>query len=128
MLQGTGGITDIVKEILRASGKTTGARVLYDDDPRRLVARLLDAYRKGSVRIYGQDVPVRSTVRVVHGLSAHADADGLMRWLATATRPPRRVFVVHGDPEPASALAARIRAELGWTAVVPRYLDRVVLD
>jgi len=46
VLQGTGGITDIVEEILRVSGKTTGARVLYDDDPRRLVVRLLEMYRK----------------------------------------------------------------------------------
>ena len=45
VLHGTGGITDIVEEILRVSGKTTGARVLYDDDPRRLVVRLLEMYR-----------------------------------------------------------------------------------
>ena len=58
---------------------------------------------------------------------AHADADGLLRWLGTAARPPERVFVVHGDPGPAATLAARIRKELGWRATVPAYRDRAPL-
>lgn len=63
-------------------------------------------------------------VETVHGLSAHADADGLMRWLRTAARPPKQLYVVHGDPEPAKTLAGRIQSELGWKAVVPAYRDR----
>jgi uncharacterized protein (TIGR00725 family) len=45
ILRGTGGITEVVDEILRVAGKATGARVLYDDDPATLVARLLEVYR-----------------------------------------------------------------------------------
>ncbi len=45
VLRGTGGITEIVEEILRAGGKTTGARVLYEDDPVTLVERLIHVYR-----------------------------------------------------------------------------------
>ena len=37
------------------------------------------------------------------------------------------VYVVHGEPRASDALAARIRAELGWTAVVPRVGERVRL-
>ena len=44
VLTGTGGITDIVEEILRVSGKETGACVLYDDDPVKLVDRLIHYY------------------------------------------------------------------------------------
>jgi metallo-beta-lactamase family protein len=61
-------------------------------------------------------------------LSAHADADGLLRWLRTARRPPRQVFVVHGEPEPAATLAHRVSAELGWQVSVPAYRDRVTLE
>ncbi len=45
ILTGTGGITEIVDEILRVSGKDTGACVLYDDDPKRLIDRLIEYYR-----------------------------------------------------------------------------------
>lgn len=45
VLLGTGGITDMVEAILAACQKQTGARVLYDHDPRQLVERLLDIYR-----------------------------------------------------------------------------------
>jgi len=129
--------------IISASGMATGGRVLHHlkhrlPDPRTTV--LLVGYQAvgtrgrslqdgaSSVRIFGQDVPVRARIEVVHGLSAHADADGLMRWLRTATRPPKRVFVVHGDPGPAQALASRVKSELGWTVVVPAYRDHATIS
>ena len=125
--------------IISASGMATGGRVLHHlklrlPDPRTTV--LLAGYQaigtRGrslqegakSVRIFGEDIPVGAHVETVHGLSAHADADGLMRWLRTAGRPPKRLFVVHGDPGPAKTLAERIQSELGWQAAVPAYRDR----
>ena len=80
------------------------------------------------MRIFAEDVAVRAHVEVIDGVSAHADADGLVRWLRTATRRPRRVFVVHGEPEQAAALAARVTTELGWAAHVPAHRQSVELD
>ncbi len=45
VLTGTGGITAIVEEILRVSAKETGACVLYDKDPMKLIDRLIHYYR-----------------------------------------------------------------------------------
>ena len=45
VLTGSGGITGIVETIIRTSGKETGACVLYDDDPVKLVDRLIEYYR-----------------------------------------------------------------------------------
>jgi metallo-beta-lactamase family protein len=129
--------------IISASGMVTGGRVLHHlrrrlPDPRTTV--ILVGYQvpgtRGralgdgarTLRIFGEDVPVRAHVETIHGLSAHADADGLVRWLRTAARPPRRVFVVHGEPAAAHALAGRIRSELGWTAHVPQDGESVTLD
>ncbi len=46
VLTGTGGISDLVSGILSACQKQTGARVVYDDQPRRLVSELLRIYRE----------------------------------------------------------------------------------
>ena len=129
--------------IVSASGMATGGRVLHHlrerlPDPRSTV--LLVGYQavgtRGraleegarAIRIFGEDVPVRARVETVPRLSAHADADGLLRWLRTASRPPRRLFVVHGEPEAAAALAASVTHELGWKVSVPAYRDRITLD
>lgn len=45
VLTGTGGISDLVANILAACDKRTGARVSYDEDPTRLVGELLRIYR-----------------------------------------------------------------------------------
>jgi len=45
VLMETGGITDLVEEILERCQKETGARVVYDADPARLVDELLRLYR-----------------------------------------------------------------------------------
>jgi hypothetical protein len=45
VLKGSGGISEIAEDILSACKKDTGARVLYDTDPQRLVASLLEVYR-----------------------------------------------------------------------------------
>lgn len=46
VLTGTGGISDMVPEILAACAKETGARVVYDADPRQLIVELLRLYRE----------------------------------------------------------------------------------
>jgi metallo-beta-lactamase family protein len=129
--------------IIAASGMATGGRILHHlrrrlPDPKTTVllvgfqapgtrGRLIQDGAR-TVRMFGEDVPVRARVEVIHGLSAHADADGLLRWLRTATGRPRHVFVVHGEFGPADTLAGRIRTELGWDASVPDYRERVTLD
>lgn len=45
VLTGTGGISDMVGDILAACAKETGARVLYDAEPARLVEEVLRVYR-----------------------------------------------------------------------------------
>lgn len=47
-LAGTGGITDALPALEASLGKNTGAEVIYDADPERLVSRLLERYLSGS--------------------------------------------------------------------------------
>ncbi|MDA8341142.1 MAG: hypothetical protein M0007_02810 [Actinomycetota bacterium] len=45
VLGGTGGVADLVDDLVPRLAKETGAKVLFDDDPVRLVDRLVDYYR-----------------------------------------------------------------------------------
>lgn len=124
--------------IVSASGMITGGRVLHHliafaPDPKNAI--ILCGFQAGgtrgaaiaagasTVRIYGQDVPIRAEVVQLSAASAHADAGEIIAWLRQAPRQPRGIFVTHGEPDAADALRVRIQRELGWTAHVPEYLE-----
>lgn len=48
VLTGTGGITAVLADVERSLGKSTGAEVIYDTDPKQLIARLLARYKSAS--------------------------------------------------------------------------------
>jgi uncharacterized protein (TIGR00725 family) len=48
VLTGTGGITAVLADVERSLGKTTGAEVIYDADPKQLIAKLLARYKSAS--------------------------------------------------------------------------------
>jgi metallo-beta-lactamase family protein len=79
--------------------------------------RLVDGAQ--SVRILGEEVPVRARRHTIGGLSAHADQAALMGWLGHFRAVPRHCFVVHGEAETARLFADKLRKDLRWDAQVP---------
>ncbi len=88
--------------------------------------KLVDGARQ--VRILGDDVAVRAKVHTLGGFSAHADRDGLMKWLSGIRNPKCRVFVVHGEENSAESFAATVKSSLGLEVYVPRWGEIVDLD
>jgi metallo-beta-lactamase family protein len=80
------------------------------------------------VRILGQHYPVRARVVQINGFSAHADRDGLLRWLSSLRKPPRRLFVTHGESSASQHFAGLVRDKKGWEVVVPEYQGEFLLD
>jgi metallo-beta-lactamase family protein len=80
------------------------------------------------VRILGQHYPVRARVVQINGFSAHADRDGLLRWLSSLRKPPRRLFVTHGESSVSQHFAGLVRDKTGWEVVVPEYQGEFLLD
>lgn len=122
--------------ILSASGMATGGRVLHHlaqrlPDARNAVllvgfqaegtrGRALEDGAK-TLRIHGEDVPVKAEVAELKQLSAHADRSEMLRWLGGMPAPPRQTFMVHGEPAAANALQGTIQSKLGWRVTLPAY-------
>lgn len=134
--------------VVASSGMLTGGRIMHhlkDFLPDPACTLLFIGYQgvgtlgrhlqdgATSARIDGQEIAVRCRVRTISGFSAHADQHELSAWLAALVptdapaRPGPRVFVVHADPDAASAFAQRVRHELGLDVHLPRYRETVAL-
>lgn len=128
--------------IVTASGMLTGGRALHHltyQLPNARNAVILTGFQvpgtrgralvdgEKQLKIHGRYVPVRAEIQVTNSYSAHADAEQMVQWLS-AMKPPDTAYVVHGEADASRALATRLGDELGWNAVVPRYLERVSLS
>ncbi len=128
--------------IISSSGMLSGGRILHHCRvrlPQQQNTLLITGYQAAGtlgralidgasrVRIHKGEVEVLAEIRDLKGLSGHADAGEMLRWLSGVTRAPLGVFVTHGEPDAAEALAARVERERGWKAHVPALGETVEL-
>lgn len=128
--------------IVSASGMATGGRVLHhlkvflkDHRNTVLFAGFQASETRGrkmiegakTIKIHGEDIPVKARIASLAGASAHADYKEMITWLKTLKHRPSKVFVTHGEEEASIAFAGKLRAEFGWDVEVPDYLDKVHL-
>ena len=80
--------------------------------------RLVDGMKR--VRVMGEEIAVRATIKMMEGFSAHADAKQLIRWIGCIEEPkPAKVFIVHGEATAQEALRTNIMSELGFDSYIP---------
>jgi len=136
--------------IVASNGMLTGGRVVGHlreliDDPTATIlfvgyqgANTLGAHLQAgatTVKLDGQVRAVRCKVRSISGFSAHADESQLLAWLRNFGAGkqhgdegyPRRVFLIHGEPEAQRALEPKVKA-LGFATHVPIWHEVVTLD
>jgi len=129
--------------VVSASGMVTGGRILHHLEhrlPRPQDTVLFIGYQaegtrgrtilegKPTVKIHGQEIPVRAHIEQISGFSAHADYQEVLAWLVGFNRPPRKTFIVHGEPEAAASMAGKIREKLGWEVVIPTFGETFTLE
>lgn len=125
------------KVIIAGSGMMSGGRIMhhlirYLPDPKSRV--LIIGYQAvgtlgrkiyegaKSVRIFGKDVEVKAGVAAIGAFSAHADMNKLTRWLQPDDGAvPKKIFLVHGDPEAKEVFATHLRHELKTEVVIPEF-------
>ena len=75
------------------------------------------------IRVDDTWVRVRARALTLHGYSAHADRDQLLRVVESGAHSLERVFVAMGEPHSAMFLAQRIHDFLGIDAIAPKESD-----
>ena len=122
------------KVVIAASGMLTGGRVLsylehYIELPETTVIiigyqaegtlgrKLLEGDKE--VKIYGKNYSVKANILEIEGLSAHGDQNDLVNWLSALENTPTKVFLVHGENQPADGLRMKIIERYGFDCVIP---------
>ena len=122
------------KVVIAASGMLTGGRVLsylehYIELPETTVIiigyqaegtlgrKLLEGDKE--VKIYGKNYSVKANILEIEGLSAHGDQNDLVNWLSALENTPTKVFLVHGENQPADELRMKIIERYGFDCAIP---------
>lgn len=128
--------------IIAGSGMASGGRILHHmkhhmDNPKAILLftgyqaegtigrQIIDGATE--VRIHREDVQVRCQIERMDSMSAHGDQSEMLRWLKGVKVPPKKLFLVHGEPEVQDIFAEKICTELGWNVEIPEQGSRFEL-
>lgn len=71
------------------------------------------------VRLFGETIEIRATIKTLAGISGHADREGLLGWISGFETRPKRVFVVHGEDSVTEMFAQTLIDECDLDAYAP---------
>jgi len=129
--------------IISSSGMVTGGRILHHlaqrlPDPKNTVIFIGfqapgtrgATIKSGapSVKIYGEQVPIRAQVAALEQFSDHADPPELLGWLRTFRNRPNVTYLVHGEPAASGQLRELMIKELGWNVEVAEWMEKVEIN
>jgi metallo-beta-lactamase family protein len=123
--------------IISASGMAESGRILHhlknniEDgrntimilswmSPDTLGRRLMEGQTK--VKIFGEEYFRKAEVVVVNGLSAHAGQDALLEYALASRKTLKRLILVHGEEDAATAFMAKIKQAGGLPE--PEYAEK----
>lgn len=128
--------------IISSSGMMTGGRILHhlyhrlrnEKDTLLITGYQAEGTRgrdivdgKPTIKIFGEEVPVRCHIENISSLSGHADRSELFDWMRNFEGRPKYVFTVHGEGKDLKAYAAAIRENFKWNVIEPQYMESVRL-
>ncbi|WII71059.1 MBL fold metallo-hydrolase [Bdellovibrio sp. 22V] len=120
--------------IIAASGMLTGGRVLhhlkaFGPDPRNMIllAGFQSVGTRGwslingakEIKVHGMYVDIGAQIVSSDSFSAHGDRTDLMNWLKASIKPPKKLFLVHGEINAAESLKERIKTDMACDVQIP---------
>ena len=137
-------INDIAppKIIIAGAGMSHGGRILHHErrylsDPKSAILfigyqaqgslgrKILDGAK--SVKIFGEEIPVKCRIKTISGYSAHADQSMLLNWLKPMSGSLKKVFIVQGEEDQMTPFSVKIRDELAVETAMPTMGEEVML-
>ncbi|WMN11650.1 MBL fold metallo-hydrolase [Marivirga salinae] len=124
--------------IISASGMLTGGRILSHlfkrlgnkNDLLLMVGFQAEGTRgrdilegKESVKIYGEEIPIKCQFAKIDGLSAHADQTELIDWYSRFEKALKFTFLVHGEVEAMEALKNKLEEKEVNNVFIPDYME-----
>lgn len=131
------------KIIIAGSGMVTGGRVLtylqQMIDASSTTVLLVGYQAEGTrgrqllegaheIHFYGKYYPVNATIKSIESLSAHADQQDLIDWMAKIKNVPEKIFLIHGEPNALDAFRVKIKDVYNWNATIPKFLDVIKVN
>ena len=71
------------------------------------------------VKLFGEEIEVNAEVKVLAGVSGHADKNGLISWISAFNPKPSAVFIVHGEDKVAEGFRKTLVEEYHQNAYAP---------
>ena len=84
---------------------------------------LLDGTKK--VKLLGEEIDVQLEIYDLEGFSGHADQKTLLDWIENFKHKPKKIFIVHGEEEPANILSRLIEEKFNIETIIPNLGDKM---
>lgn len=85
--------------------------------------RILDGEKR--VKIFGEEIFVNCKIYNLDGLSGHADREGILEWISSFNKKPKKIFLTHGEKDSLSALASSIKERLNLDVEIAKLGETV---
>lgn len=131
------------KIVIAGSGMVTGGRVLtylkYLLEKENTTVLLVGFMAEGTrgrqlleganeLKLFGKYYEVKARIAHLESLSAHADQQELLQWMAGIKNIPEAVYLVHGEPTALDAFRSKIRDTFGWHVRIPKLGETLTLQ
>lgn len=127
------------KIIMAGSGMSTGGRIVFHEKrflsepstilliigyqvPGTLGRKLYDG--ENVVQINGDEIKVNATIERIESYSAHADQNGLLKWLGAIDGKPQ-VYLIHGEDSAKEGLSKKIKVDLEIKSYIPKEQETI---
>lgn len=78
------------------------------------------------INLYGEDIIVKASIHTINGFSAHADQEGMLKWIEEMKN-LKNIYIVHGEVEAQTIFKERIKERTDIDAHIVKYAQKIEL-